>query len=339
MAKNPNNEEDKKLEASKVPSNETSKSENSELEIKQEKNKEEPEQVKDSIEKDKENNCECCNDNCNCGDCDKCSCDNTCNSCDSCSINGEKKCCAKKLIVMLSLAACILSIFALNKVNKICSAKPDYNIEDKIKTEVKEVIMKNPQLVLDAIEHGLVNKRDNIMEQSAANVENNKNDIAKSAIQVGDANAKFVTICFFDPAGAPCKDAQKVIVDIVKNNKKMKFYLLPVAILGEQSEKLAMVYYQLQALDKDKSKKADKSNKLGEFLQEIVKEGATVDRVLDIIKVNKHELKKYEEIAKNTELLEKFKISSLPAIFISNQSANNKKYEVIHKYNLLSKLI
>ncbi len=342
MAKNQNNEEDKKLESSSVSNNESNK----QLENKQDNNKEE---VANNINESVKNNqkagddCNCCNDNCKCGDCNKCS-DN--NSCSSCSIEGNKKCCAKKLIVMLSLAACIISIFALNKVNKICALKPTYDIEDKIKTEVKEVIMKNPQLVLDAISNGLVNKRDNLMEQSAINVENSKNDIIKSSIQIGDTNAKFVSICFFDPAGEPCREAQKVIADILKTNKKMRFYLLPVAILGENSEKLAMVYYQLQALDKDKSKKSDKtSNKLGEFLQEIVKEGATVDRVLDIIKVNKHELKKYEDIAKtnvakNTELLEKLKISSLPAIFVSNQNnSNNKKYEIIHKYSLLSKLV
>ena len=78
-----------------------------------------------------------------------------------------------------------------------------------------------------------------------------------------------------------------------------------------------------------------------DFLQEITKEGATIDKVLDIIKVNKHELNKYSEIAKtrmasNRELLEKLKISSLPAVFISKYK---EKYEIIHDYNLLSKLV
>jgi len=114
------------------------------------------------------------------------------------------------------------------------------------------------------------------------------------------------------------------------------FYLVPVPILGDQSEQVAKVYYQLQELDKAKS-----SNKLVGFLQEITKEGATLDKVLDIIKVNKHELNKYSDIAKikirnNTELLEKLKISSLPAVFVSKYK---EKYDVIHDYNLLPKLV
>lgn len=342
MAKNPNSEEDKKIESSSTSSEDLNKfkdvQSNTENNNALDNSKTGDKDTNEKITDNKENNCECCNNECKCGDCNKCSDDNTCNSC---STDGNKKCCAKKLILILSLTACVLSIFALNKANKLCSAKPSYNIEDKIKTEVKEVIMKNPQLVLDAISNGLVNKRDTLMEQSAVNVENNKNEIIKYSIQLGDKNTKLTTICFFDPMGMPCKEAQKLIVDIVKNNKKMRFYLLPVAVLGEKSEQLAMMYYQLREFDKEKSKKSDKSsNKLGEFLQEIVKEGATVDKVLDIIKVNKHELKKYEEVAKtnitkNTELLEKLKISSLPAVFISNQ----KQYEIIHKYSLLSQLV
>ncbi|MBR1944201.1 MAG: hypothetical protein IJ848_01870 [Alphaproteobacteria bacterium] len=285
-----------------------------------------------------EENCKCCNSGCKCGDCKNCA---------DCSVN--KNCCSKKCSIVLAIMACILSVFSVNKVNKICKAKVNNNIEDRIKTEVKEVIIKNPQLILDAISNGLVNKRDNMLEQSAINVENNKSEVIKSAIRVGELNTKFTTICFFDPAGSPCKEALKSIVDILndsKSSKKMCFYLLPVSILGDNSEELAKVYYQLQAFDNDKSKKAkDKTNKLGEFIQEIVKEGATIDKALDKIKVNKNDLKKYEEIAKsnlykNNELLEKLKISSLPAIFVSNNhNPNNKKYEIITKSSLLSNLI
>lgn len=274
--------------------------------------------------------CKCCNDDCKCGDCNKCS-DGGC-----CSINSNKKCCAKKLILILALASCVLSVMALNKANKFCSVKENDNIEERIKTEVKEVITKNPQLILDAISQGLVDKRDNLLKQSATNVESNKADIIKSAIRMGDVNSKATAIFFFDPTGTPCKEAQKIIANMIKTNKSVCFYLIPVSILGENSEKVTKVYYQLQELDKQKS-----SNKLGEFLQEISKEGATVDKVLDIIKVNKHELNKYSEVSKtkmasNRELLEKLKISSLPAVFISKYK---EKYEVIHDYTLLSKLV
>ncbi len=302
----------------------------------------------DTKNQQKEENCKCCNEDCKCGDCDKCSDDTKVYDCSQCNLNANKSCCAKKCIMLLAMAACILSVFALNKVNKVCNMKVNDNIEERIKTEVKEVIIKNPQLVLDAISNGLVSKRDNILEQSATNVENNKYEVIKSAFKVGEQNTKFTTICFFDPAGAPCKDALKQIVDIMndsKSSKKMCFYLLPISILGDKSEKLAKVYYQLQAFDNDKSKKSkDKTNKLGEFLQEIVKEGATIDKVLDKIKINKHELKKYEEIAKsnllkNNELLEKLKISSLPAIFVSNNNSDKRKYEIINKSSLLYNLI
>ena len=296
----------------------------------------------------KEENCSCCNDECKCGDCKKCSDYSKCSDCSQCSIGAKKPCCAKQCIMILSLTACILSAFALNKVNKMCNTKVNDNIEERIKEEVKDVIEKNPQLILDAISNGLVSKRENILEQSAVNVDNNKSDVIRSAIKVGEHNTKFSTVLFFDPAGTPCKEALKQIVDILndsKAGKKMCFYLIPVSILGDASEELAKVYYKLQAFDNDKSKKSkDKSNKFGEFLQEIVKDGATVDKVLDKMKINKHELKKYEEIAKSNlsrsnELLEKLKISSLPAIFVSNNNSSSKKYEIIHKSNFLSNLI
>ena len=348
MAKNPNSKEEKNEGTALENVNNTSEENKDEIVenkvINTNENVTSSNEVNNTVNDNnvKEDQCKCCNDGCKCGDCNKCCTESSCNC-----VANKPQCCAKKCVLILALAACIMSVIALNKVNKICTiANSNNNIEDKIKTEVKEVITKNPQLVLDAISNGLVNKRDNIMEQSALSIENNKADIIKLAIRVGDANAKFVTICFFDPAGTPCKEAQKVIAEIVKqNNKKMCFYLLPVSILGDKSEKLAKVYYQLQAMDKDNAKKSDKNtNKFGDFLQEIAKDGATIDKVLDLIKVNKHELKKYEDIAKsnlnkNTELLEKLKVASLPAIFVSNQNNANKKYEVIHKYSLLSKLV
>lgn len=310
MAKNLNNEEEKKLDNTNESNKESSKSnEMIKLENNNDERKENNTISNEEVNNNtnKEENCNCCGDGCKCGDCNKCSDNSSCNSCSSCNVNGNKKCCAKKLIVILSLTACILSIMSLNKVNKFCVTKPEENIEALIKTEVKDVISKNPQLVLDAISNGLVNKRDNMMKQSAVNVESNKSDIIKSSIRIGDANAKLSVICFFDPTGAPCKEAQKIISGIVKANKNVCFYLVPVPILGDQSEQVAKVYYQLQELDKAKS-----SNKLVGFLQEITKEGATLDKVLDIIKVNKHELNKYSDIAKikirnNTELLEKLK--------------------------------
>ena len=335
MAKNSQNDENKKTENSnesienKTLENSNKPVENTNIDEVNKLQDNNNENTSESINNNNEENCKCCNDGCKCGDCGKCS------DGGSCSIGG-KKCCAKKLILVLSLAACVLSVMALNKANNICALKEIDNIEERIKTEVKDVITKNPQLILDAISKGLVDKRDNIMKQSAVNVEANKTDVIKSAIRVGDPNAKVSTICFFDPTGVPCKEAQKIIAGMIKNNKSICCYLLPVSILGENSEKVTVVYYQLQELDKQKL-----STKLLDFLQEITKEGATVDKVLDIIKVNKHELNKYLEIAKtkmasNRELLEKLKISSLPAVFISKYK---EKYEIIHDYNLLSKLV
>lgn len=326
MNKNPQNDEEKKVENSGTPEESKMQDDNKTLNDESLNNKTTEDNSKNES---KLEDCKCCNDNCKCGDCGKCS------DGGSCSIGG-KKCCAKKLILILALASCVLSVMALNKANKFCSVKENDNIEERIKTEVKEVITKNPQLILDAISQGLVDKRDNLLKQAATNVETNKADVIKSAIRIGDVNSKATTICFFDPTGAPCKEAQKIIANMIKTNKSICFYLIPVSILGENSEKVTKVYYQLQELDKQKS-----SNKLGEFLQEISKEGATVDKVLDIIKVNKHELNKYSEIAKakmagNRELLEKLKISSLPAIFVSKYK---EKYEIIHDYNLLSKLV
>ena len=312
-------EENKMLEHNVINDNKALNSESLDNKTSEDNNKNE----------EKLDECKCCNDNCKCGDCGKCSDGGSCNI-------GGKKCCAKKLILILALTSCVLSVMALNKANKFCSVKENDNIEERIKTEVKEVITKNPQLILDAISQGLVDKRDNLLKQSATNVEANKADIIKSAIRIGDVNSKATAICFFDPTGVPCKEAQKIIANMIKTNKSVCFYIVPVSVLGNNSEKVTKVYYQLQELDKQKS-----SNKLVEFLQEISKEGATVDKVLDIIKVNKNELNKYSEVAKtkmasNRELLEKLKVSSLPAIFISKYK---EKYEVIHDYNLLSKLV
>lgn len=336
MTKNSNNEEDKKLEASSDESSKTNENNVLENVSKNIEKQSKTVEMNNNTDTNTNENCNCCNDDCKCGDCNKCSDNGNCDTCGSCELNSPKKCCAKKLIVLLSLAACVLSIFSLNKVNKLCAIKPNDNIEERIKEEVKDVITKNPQLILDAISKGLVDKRDNMLKQSAINVENDKANIIKSAIKIGDPSAKLVTILFFDPADTQCNETQKTIASMLKANKSICIYLLPVALLGEKSENLIKVYYQLQELDKSKS-----SNKLGEFLQEITKEGSTVDKVLDIIKVNKHDLNKYLKTAEtkmksNKDLLEKLKVSSLPAIFISKYK---EKYEMIHDHNLLPKLV
>ena len=231
MNKNSQNDEEKKnensgsLEENKAPENnfinndKTFNSELSDNKPLEDNNKSE----------NKPDDCKCCNDNCKCGDCGKCS-DGGC-----CNINANKKCCAKKLILILALTSCVLSVMALNKANKFCSVQENNNIEERIKTEVKEVITKNPQLILDAISQGLVDKRDNLLKQSATNVETNKADIVKSAIRVGDVNSKATAICFFDPTGTPCKETQKIIANMIKTNKSICFYLVPVSILGENS--------------------------------------------------------------------------------------------------------
>ena len=181
-----------------------------------------------------------------------------------------------------------------------------------------------------------VHKKLDKFEQSAVNVEKNKSDIIKSSLKMGQQNANVEIIMFFDPTGAPCKEAQKIVVDMINNNKNICVYLLPVSILGEQSESVTKIYYQLQELDKNKQ-----SSKLQEFLNEITKGINTGDKVLDIIKVNKYDLIRYSNAANvrmdsNKNFLKTLKIVSLPAVFVSKHGEN---YKIVRNYNSLPELI
>lgn len=280
-----------------------------------------------NIEKCGIEKCKCGSD-CNCRDNneDKCENQNTCKCTENCTCKSNvNKCCKGKgyLPVFLSIVACAFSITALLKTcNKPCetikSVQSATANEGKIRSAVIDVIKNDPQMLIDAMSAGIAKQRSDGAKQQALEVNKYKDEIIKASYVVGNKNSETAVICFFDPLCSGCIEFQKEMVHAVVNKKDVCFYLIPVAVLGVNSEELVKFYHEVME---------KYPNKLTDFISELVKNPDDVESVLKKLSIIRSELSKVEDISIkkqtfNLSLFDKIHATAVPAMFIKTKSGN-----------------
>lgn len=212
-----------------------------------------------------------------------------------------------RLSLYLSISACVLAIISFFRPHN-CTREVE--IEKAYEKNITDLITNKPHIIFDALNAGIVNKRDSIIQEVTTEVNKRQEEVIKSALKVG--SGKTSIICVFDPSDT---DLQK---HILNNLKSISFYLMPIDLTNHQ---LAKLYYAIYLCDK---------TKLTVFIENFIKSG-NIEKALRITNIKKEQLKKVNNTAiqnlhNNTELSKELKIPSIPTLLISK---NQKKFNMI----------
>ncbi|MDR3030983.1 MAG: thioredoxin domain-containing protein [Holosporales bacterium] len=196
--------------------------------------------------------------------------------------------------------------------------------DEKVKSIVVDLVKQNPQLLMDAMGEGIAKKREDAMKQLHADVLAQKDELEKQSLKFGKSDSKTSVICFFDPLCKHCIEFQKTMSKLIKAKKDVRFNLLPVAVLGEDSIVLAKTYFAVYEKSPDKA---------ATFIDKITEDGSAMDKpaIEKALKSAGLESKEIEgmleaadkKLAASGAMAEKLRVPVVPAIFIINGSNVN----------------
>jgi protein-disulfide isomerase len=222
-----------------------------------------------------------------------------------------------KLCFVLPILALVVAVGAYFIPQKLFSDSGNVS-EEKIKEIVFDVARQNPQLLMEAMNEGLIKKREDVIKQLSADITTRIADIDKRCIKFGKEDAQKTIVCFFDPLCKHCIEFQKNMIKIIADKKEVCFKMIPVAVLGNSSTNVAKIYITVQ-------RKAPA--KMLKFIEKIVNLDDAVDRdslekVLKELDIDPKEIDKLQEdadrqLVENDAFAEDLKIPVVPAIFVS----------------------
>jgi protein-disulfide isomerase len=201
---------------------------------------------------------------------------------------------------------------------KRCTGGSDAAFQEKVKNVVIDVAKQNPQLLVDAIGEGVSKKREDAIKQMSANVKARMEEIDKHSMKFGETKSTRTVVCFFDPLCKHCIEFQKNMVQMVEKKADVCFKIVPVAILGEMSTKLAKTYIALHEVAPAKTLAflgAIVKTK-GEIKETTIK-AAVEEQALKMQEVEGKMLEAEKKLIENDTLAEGLGIPVVPAIFVS----------------------
>jgi protein-disulfide isomerase len=190
---------------------------------------------------------------------------------------------------------------------------------------VKEYLVKNPEVIVEAVAEYQKGMQAKSTEESKKAVAANKQAIYDNPFipSVGDKNAKVAVVEFFDYNCSACKFAFKAIDAAMKGeHKDVRFIFMEYPIFGEQSVRIAKIGLSIYALAPEKY--YDFHSHMMEHKGSVtVEEALTYAEKIGVKRadIEKEMAKpKYEEIHKaNAELGEKLKVSGTPFMIIGDE--------------------
>ncbi len=235
------------------------------------------------------------------------------------------------LVVVLVLVILGLGFYSTNKSqdslnfmdnhNKLKLASADKN---EIEAVVKEVLRKNPELIIESIRDMNTRKAKEEMERVSslvkAKVQELEND--KQDPRVGDINAPIKLIEFFDYNCGYCKRMVEVKKRIVEENPDVQIIFKELPILGENSHQASKSALAVNLMDKEKyfQYQSELLNvngpKTKEIIESIIKkiglDVKTFNQLMDDTKIN-------DMIAKNMRLAEEINVNGTPAYILGGE--------------------
>jgi protein-disulfide isomerase len=224
-------------------------------------------------------------------------------------------CCKFTAVVsVLALGGAVVSSYYCYK--KCATPPEDSSFDEKVKNVVLDVVKQNPQLLMDAMGEGIARKREDTMKQLAADVLAKKDDLCKLGMKFGKSESKNIVICFFDPLCKHCISFQRSMLKIIQSGADVRFELIPVSVLGEDSVLVAKAYIAVYLKSPGKAAK---------FIEAVTAEDGTVDKdgmekALKAAGVDSKDIEKLmadadAKLIENGKAAENLKIPVVPAIF------------------------
>src|SRR5262245_57813671 len=128
---------------------------------------------------------------------------------------------------------------------------------DEIERTVKEYLLSHPELLLDVMHELDKRQAEEQVKKLRASVMENSVAIFTSPHQVtlGNPQGDVTVVEFFDYNCAYCRRAMSDMLDLLKNDGKLKFVLKEFPVLGEGSMQAAQIAAAVRMQDKTGSKK------------------------------------------------------------------------------------
>jgi protein-disulfide isomerase len=135
----------------------------------------------------------------------------------------------------------------------------DANDRKQVEAIIKEYLLKNPEVLRDAIMELQKREAEAESKQRSAAVKENQKLIYDSprGVVVGNKNGDVTLVEFFDYNCGYCKRALDDMMTLMKGDTKLKFVLKEFPVLGQGSEEAARVAVAVRMQDKDGTKYFD----------------------------------------------------------------------------------
>ena len=139
------------------------------------------------------------------------------------------------------------------------AAALDANDRKEIEAIIKDYLIKNPEVLREAIMELQKREAEAESKQRAVAVKENQKLIYDSprGVSVGNKNGDVTLVEFFDYNCGYCKRALDDMMTLMKGDTKLRFVLKEFPVLGQGSEEAAKVAVAVRMQDKDGSKYLD----------------------------------------------------------------------------------
>jgi len=228
----------------------------------------------------------------------------------------------KAILLVVFIAISVAAFGSKENVKAFLEAiiKPT---KDELKSSIKEIIIEDPEFILNAFKQAQANEMEKIQKDMKLNLQNSKDEIEKSDLtpSVGNQNSDITVVYFFDYNCRYCKQANKVLQKVIAKNNDIKVIYKELPILGENSRKIAHIALAVYSVDKDKYTLFHDAL-LGE---EAIKD-ETIEKILDSIAIDRvaynlalKNPKIDEALEKTSTLARKIGVGGTPAFIINDE--------------------
>ena len=126
--------------------------------------------------------------------------------------------------------------------------------QEKIELTIKEYLMNNPEVIVDAVEQLQKRKMQEMDLKVSGYINEQKSEIkdGTSSPVIGNSNGDITIVTFYDYNCSYCEKGDKNINELLEQDSNIKVILRPFPILGEASVYAAKVALAVNALDPSK---------------------------------------------------------------------------------------
>lgn len=227
------------------------------------------------------------------------------------------------LFVYKSISKPIIITTSINDTpaQEVIAPKINGYSEKQLQGIIKDYIINNPDLIIQAIENLQKKKFEEANKQSSEYLKTNKSLIEEVGTPptLGDHSADFKLVMFYDYNCSYCKKAHEYNKEILKLQPEIKLILRPMPILGKTSTYAAKVALAVHTISEEKFSLIHEGlMKMQPLSQEDIKnllKENEIDYSIVENEINSYAIK--ELINKNLELAKNLGIKGAPSYIIN----------------------